>query len=815
MRAMVLILLLTLPVRAATLTVAASGGADYADLDAAVAAASAGDTVSVVEAGSYTLTEKINGKDGLTIRNDSGGVVNVTRDGAGSYVLQVTTALNGLTLRGLTFDMNLVAEQVLQSTAVVTGFLMDNCTIREVADEGLDCTAPLTGTIQDSTFISAGSTKPFVSLSKGGTLAVTRCTLIGDGTAGGIPFYFDTGSGGTTNLDVTFSRCLFRGYNHTYLMYFRNDGGDALTADLTLTSCLVLPYEDGAAPVAAGGIYARDYNTHITCTNCSWEGLSAWAFVLANDTGGGATDLTVDLTNCSFIGMGMSEGGRPVASASNSPVINMTNCYLNYYPLASVTEIVATTNVNPIRSETDLDVMDPKFATYPTEHGYILLTGDDIEDNAAYWVDVLDITQPKGVEFTLFINPSGNGLVGIDLSADADWLALVAHAGWVPGVHSWSHSGLQKTEVCTIKMKTADTATMTKNATTFSIDCSNDAGDITLDITSAAYDAGYEVYSALAAAPYSTYYTLGAFFDGTGTRSTARSWAAMTAQAIPAAAEAAYSILLGTTAPNWEYFEDEIKLCKAWIVANTTATAADIITMAAPGSKTPEAFVTYLKATVSDPDAGIVFNRGLAVDGYTINGSATNLRQINMLVNGLCSTARAFGPSTGGTRTQAEVVSYATRLAVWCKVTGRSCAVYSHGYSDEGANLITPQEWGWFIDAVQSVDPDMLKSPNQFVDLVHDSGTWTQDGTNGEVWNATFTDAGDRRLAAGSCLINAGTVPAGFETAYPLDPDVTTLSPWSPVAATRDYGAREIGPFAYPQGAPGGVGGWGWLGRRR
>lgn len=40
-----------------------------------------------------------------------------------------------------------------------------------------------------------------------------------------------------------------------------------------------------------------------------------------------------------------------------------------------------------------------------------------------------------------------------------------------------------------------------------------------------------------------------------------------------------------------------------------------------------------------------------------------------------------------------------------------------------------------------------------------------------------------------------------------------TEGAWAGIA--RDYGAREIGLFAYPQGAPGRVGGWGWLGRWR
>jgi parallel beta-helix repeat protein len=68
--------------------------------------------------------------------------------------------------------------------------------------------------------------------------------------------------------------------------------------------------------------------------------------------------------------------------------------------------------------------------------------------------------------------------------------------------------------------------------------------------------------------------------------------------------------------------------------------------------------------------------------------------------------------------------------------------------------------------------------------------------------NPLFTNAAgdDFTLAPGSPCINAGTIPSGFETIYPLDPRLTVLNPWRPVMMANDKGNREIGVYGWPFG---------------
>lgn len=770
---LLLLLLLALPCGAATITVGPSG-CDYTALDTAVGAAGAGDTVDIMAAGNYTLTENVNGKSGLTVRKNPGvsGTVNVTADGAGTSVLYAADGTtNNITLEGIAYSGGTTKGRLFYVTAAASGWTLRDCTVSAIGGSAaLYMDAPVTNlTVDRCRFTGGASVAAMISCLKGGSVTVVDSDFYGDNPGNGGQFLnCNTSAVSGVSLAVTLARSRFFGADSsTSAISFRNQGGGALTAALTATACFFGEYENGTTYYIPKPIYLYDYGTTATFNHCVFRNYNAFGIVATNGTGGGA-DLTIALNNCIGIGFGLADvGGRNLWSVTNSPVLTLNRCFYIPYGPGSISTTGATLTNCLLRTE--YDDMNPRLAAYAKPHGYILLTMDDVEDNTAYQRAVVDVWKAKGVKGTLFVNPSLEGYEGVDLSGDADFQALVG-AGYDSarewGVHSWSHAGLTNTVAWTIKMKTADTATLTITETAFTLDCSNDSGDVTFDLTTEAYDSPYQVYLRLTQAPYSTYYTVASFFDGTGTRSQSSSLADVTAEAVPASGATAYDILLDTGPPNYRYYRDEIQDTKAWLVANTGKPASQITTMAAPGSKTNAALVAYLKATESDPDVGIVFNRGLADTGYTIAGSQMNLRNINMLVFGLCSSSVAFGPGNGGERTEAEVKAYAKALAVFCLTTGWSCAVYSHGYNDEGANLITPEEWGWFIEAVQEVKPSMLKSASEFAAIIRESGTWTRDITNTEVWNAVFVDQADWRPLAGSCLIDAGVTVAGADTDF-------------------------------------------------
>jgi hypothetical protein len=761
----VLLLALAGPVGAATYTVGPVG-CDYTNLDAAVSKATTGDTVNVVTAGSYTCTENIDGKSGLTVQNTSGGTVTVKKDGAGTYVFYSTNGTtNNVTVSGFVFDGDGTAGRIFYTTGAIDGWTLQNSTLREIGgNQGLQLTAAATNlTITGCTIISASSVKTPISITGGGSVTITNLTCYGDDAVGPSGFLtLDTSA--TTSLTATISRSWFEGGIGQYTVYARNSGGAGRTSTVTISACVFKDYEDGTNRYLARGGLFRDAGTTVNIYNCDFFNLSSFAFVLYDG-------LALNATNCIFLATGQTTSADLVSISSGSPTVNLTTCYQNLNAFTSSTENNATTNVSPMYV-TDNDDMNLRFTAYDKPHGYIVLTMDDIEGHTAYQKSVVDVWQAKGVKGTLFVNPGSEGVDGIDLSGDADWKSLIG-AGYDTarewGVHSWSHAGLDKTTAFTIKMKTGDTATLDITETLFTLNCSNDAGDASFDLTNESYDSLYNVYTALAAAPYSTYYTIASYVDATNNRIQSSSMATVTGQAVPASGAAAYSILLDTGAPNYRYYRDELEDTKAWLVANTNAEAADIVAMAAPGSQTNAATVAYLLATASDSDVGLVFNRGGAAAGYTPAGNQHNLRSINMLLVQLCSTQYAFGPTTGGSRTEAEVTSHATALATWLRETGSVAVVYCHGPTEDvGANIITAEEWGWFIDAVQSVHPTMIKSAGEFGAIVRDSGTWTQNGVTGEVWNTTFTAEGNYHLRTGSPCINAGT---DLGDTYKLDYD--------------------------------------------
>lgn len=782
MRFLFLFLILAAQGWGATKTVC-SGGCDYTSLDTAIAAAGAGDLVSITEAGTHAVKEAISGKNGLTIRNDSGGAVVVTP--IDSYVLYITTTqTNNVVIDGLTFDFGGAAIRGLYLNIASAGWEIKNCRFRNVAAEAIYVTTDVTLTIRDCVFESfAVGTGKYIMDAYSKSLTVYDSEFYLNTASSSVPIELGSATGETA---IMFDGCKFYGKTSSPTIISLSAPTNALVANIN--NCVISGIDDASGVRWAGYIRQSGVASTLNVSNCIFTGTHEWA-LYANNTAGGKT--TLNVSNSAFIGMRMNQAnGGDAITIANSPIVSVANSYFANH--ANSTN-AALTGLAPTNSllKTESDAMNPAFRSYAKPHGYIAIGLDDTEGDPAYQRSVADVWRAHGVKGTLFVNPGAEGNDGIDMSADADWVALTGSEYDVArewGVHSWSHISLANDVAFKIKMASADTASMTITENAFTIDCSNNDGDVTFDLTTEAYDALEDIYTALSTT-YGAFYTVSDFVDPgppINARLQSTSMADVVAQAIPASGDAAYDVALDLGAPDYRFFRDEIQDTKAWIVANTGADPADVFVSSAPGNLIDADVIAYFLAKAADANVGILSNRATPHELYTMNGSGVDLRGVNVYAIAHGNAAYLVGPSNGGARTEAEVRAYAASLAVFVRQTGRVVCLYAHGQpQDVDAQAITAQEWDWFIDEVERVAPGTIKSHGQLTRIIRDSGEWTVDGTNAEVWNATFTDAPDYHLRPNSVLINAG-----------VDVGLTEDIEGKAIRGLPDIGAYEFAPAA-------------------
>jgi hypothetical protein len=756
-----------------------SGGCDYTSLDAAIAAAAAGDLVSITEAGTHAVKEAISGKTGLAIRNDSGGAVVVTP--IDTYVLYITaTQTDNVVIDGLTFDFGGAAIRGIYLNIASSGWEIKNCRFKNVAKEAIYITADVGITVRNCVFESfAGVDGQYIKDAYSTSLSVYDSAFYFDTTSTKMPI--ELGSG-VVPTAINFDGCRFYGKTTSAAIMGFSAPTNALVA--SINNCIISSIDSAAGVAWAGYIRVTGTQGTLNVNNCIFTGTHEWA-LYANNTAGGKT--TLNVSNSAFIGMRMNQAnGGDAISTSNTPIVSVTNSYFANHANSNSSALTGMVPTDSFR-KSEFDPMDAGFRAYAKPHGYIVIGLDDTEGDTEYQHNVVDVWKAAGVQGTLFVNPGSEGTDGIDLSADANWVALTASEydgarEW--GVHSWSHMDLSADVAFKIKMASADTATLTITENAFTIDCSNDAGDVSFDLTSEDYDALSTIYTVLADT-YSAFYTVSDFVDAgppINPRLQSTSMADVVAQAIPASGDAAYGVMLDLGAPDYRFFRDEIQDAKAWIVANTGADPADVFTASAPGNLVDGDVIAYFLAKEADPNVGILSNRAVPHPSYTMDGSGVDLRGINIYAIAHGNASYIVGASDGGARTEAEVRAYAASLAIFVRETGRVLCVYAHGQpQDIGTHAITPQEWAWFIDEVERVAPGTIKSHGQVTRIIRDSGTWTPDAVNAEVWEAAFTDAPDYHLKPNSVLINAG-----------VDVGLTTDIEGKAIRGLPDIGAYEF-----------------------